>query len=83
MDKKQLERKNNIIALISLLADLEGKSKAESKQLTLLFNLHNYFYPRNMEHSKHCAPCRERVYKRCKLIKEELQIELNNYPDEQ
>jgi hypothetical protein len=58
-----------------LLQELEGKTKATTVQLVQLFNLHNIFYPKNLEYAKHCTPCVVRVLKRCKAI-------LNKYKDE-
>lgn len=73
-----MERINNLKKLGNLLLELEGKSKATSEQLVLLFNLHNYFNPRKPEYSKHCSPCVARVYKKCKAIYQELKTELSN-----
>lgn len=73
-----MERRNNLNKLQKVLLELEGKSKATSEQLVLIFNLHNYFNPRKPEYSKHCSPCVARVYKKCKAIYQELKYELSN-----
>jgi hypothetical protein len=57
--------------LIKLINELEGKEKASTEQLNLLFQLNNHFYPQNLEYSKHCSPCVQRVYKRMKNLKEQ------------
>jgi hypothetical protein len=52
--------------LNQLIMDLEGKDKATSEQLNLLFQLNNHFFPNQLEYAKHCSPCVQRVYKRLK-----------------
>jgi len=47
-----------------LLNELEGKSKIMDAQTKKLFNLHNFFFPKNQEWGVHCASCRGRVYKK-------------------
>lgn len=49
-----------------LLQQLEGKDKATTEQLNLLFQLNNHFYPQTLEYAKHCSSCVQRVYKRLK-----------------
>lgn len=56
--------KENFDKLEVLLKELEGKEKILDQQTTLLFNIHNYFYPNKMEYGKSCGGCRQRVYKR-------------------
>jgi hypothetical protein len=58
------ERIQNLQALQSLMNALQGQYKADNTQLTLLFNLNNYFFPQNKEHGKGCGSCRQRVYQR-------------------
>jgi hypothetical protein len=71
------EKKENIIKLGELLQQLEGKSKATSEQLTLMFNLHNYFNPKHQEYAKFCNSCVARVYRNIKVIYEKVKDEFN------
>jgi hypothetical protein len=65
MDTENFEKLKN------LLMELEGKEKILDAQTTLLFNLHNFFYPNKQEYGKSCASCRFRVYNRMKNFYEE------------
>ena len=72
------ERLENIEKLKDLLEDLEGKAKATPEQLTILFNLHNYFNPKSVQYGKHCPSCVAKVYKNTKyLYNQTLKDELN------
>lgn len=71
-----MERIEKIIELKNLLEELEGKDKATPEQLTKLFNLHNYFNPRNAEYGKHCPSCVARVYRNIKHIYEQTKNEI-------
>jgi len=55
--------------LVDLLNELEGKDKATTEQLNLMFQLNNHFFPQTLEYGKHCSSCVQRVYKRLKSIK--------------
>ena len=70
------QRLDNINKLGDLLTALEGKSKATTDELTLMFNLHNYFNPKRQEYSKHCTSCVIRVYKRVKILYDALKYEI-------
>jgi redox-regulated HSP33 family molecular chaperone len=61
-NEEQLEKLSQLIKLIN---ELEGKSKATTEQLNLLFNLNNYFTS-TPEYGKHCSSCVQRTYKRMK-----------------
>jgi hypothetical protein len=43
---------------------LEPQSGVTSDMIKELFNLHNYYYPNNVEHGTNCSGCRARVYGR-------------------
>ena len=72
------QRVDNIKELGFLLSALDGRTKATTTELTLLFNLHNYFNPKRAEYSKHCSPCVARVYKQCKAIYEQVKNEIQS-----
>lgn len=73
-----MERQTKILELEKLINDLEGKDKATPEQLTLMFNLHNYFNPRHPEYSKHCGSCVARTYRNIKSIYQSVKDEINN-----
>ena len=66
------ERLDKIRELNDLLKELDGKDKANPTQLTLLFNLHNYFNPRQAEYGKHCPSCVARVFRQSKAIHQQV-----------
>lgn len=70
------ERIEKIHQLNELMIELEGKDKANPQQLTLLFNLHNYFNPRHAEYGKHCPSCVARVFRQIKAIHQQIKNEL-------
>jgi len=70
------QRIDKIKELGFLLSALDGRTKATSQELTLLFNLHNYFNPKKPEYSKHCTTCVIRVYKNCKNIYQQVKDEI-------
>jgi hypothetical protein len=71
-----MERQQKILALKELLMELEGQTKASSVQLMILFNLHNYFNPKNPQYGKHCGSCVAKVYKKAKAIFAEVKHEI-------
>jgi len=72
------QRIEKIKELGFLLSALDGRTKATSQELTLLFNLHNYFNPKRAEYSKHCNTCVARVYKQAKAIYQQVKDEIQS-----
>lgn len=66
MDAKKI---NMLVQLINL----------DFQDITLLFNLNNYFFPALLEYSKSCDKCRTRVINRIKENQTELLEELKLY----
>lgn len=63
------EEEESRYALITLMNELEGQSKANDDQLRRMFNLNNYFFPSTLEYGRHCPSCVQRVYKRLTNLK--------------
>lgn len=50
--------------LKKLLEELDGKQRIKDHQTKKLFNLHNFFFPKQQEWGTSCASCRSRIYKK-------------------